>query len=100
MTNYWHQTIDFPSGRLEEKFADQKPPYCDGDAKAEADRCLSCFDAPCVKACPASVDVPRFIKKIATGNVLGAARTILEANLLGYSCGRVCPVDVQCVGAC
>ena len=98
--NYWHQPIDFPSGRLEERFADQKPAYSDGDAKAEADRCLFCFDAPCVKACPASVDVPRFVKKISTGNLLGAARAILESNLLGYSCGRVCPVDVQCVGGC
>ncbi len=98
--NYWHQAIDFPSGRLEERFADGKPAYSDGDAKAEADRCLFCFDAPCVKACPASVDVPRFVRKISTGNLLGAARAILESNLLGYSCGRVCPVDVQCVGAC
>lgn len=66
----------------------------------EASRCLFCFDAPCAAACPTHIDVPRFIKKIATGNVAGSARTILEANVLGLSCSRVCPVDVLCEGAC
>src|SRR5690606_35424800 len=87
-------------GRLEERFADKLPSYRAGEARAEADRCLYCFDAPCTHACPTAIDVPKFIKRIATGDILGSARTILESNLLGYSCGRVCPVEVLCVGAC
>ena len=89
-----------PSGRLEEHFADKAPLYRPSEARAEANRCLYCFDAPCVHACPTAIDVPKFIKRIATGDLLGSARTILESNLLGYSCGRVCPVEVLCAGAC
>jgi dihydropyrimidine dehydrogenase (NAD+) subunit PreT len=70
------------------------------EALIEANRCLSCFDAPCISACPTSIDVPAFIKKIATGNMLGSARTILTANPLGASCARVCPTDELCEGAC
>ena len=66
----------------------------------EANRCLFCFDAPCTTACPTHIDVPRFIKKIATGNLEGSARTILDANILGASCARACPVEVLCQGAC
>ncbi len=69
-------------------------------AIAEANRCLFCFDAPCTAACPTHIEVPRFIKKIATGNLRGAAKTILDANVLGLSCSRVCPVDVLCEGTC
>ena len=69
-------------------------------AVAEANRCLYCFDAPCTAACPTHIDVPRFIKKIATGNLHGSALTILDANILGLSCSRVCPVGVLCEGAC
>lgn len=69
-------------------------------AVVEAQRCLYCFDAPCATACPTHIDVPRFIKKIATGNPMGSARAIVEANVLGLSCSRVCPVDVLCEGAC
>ena len=58
------------------------------------------IDAPCTAACPTHIDVPRFIKKIATGNLRGSALTILDANILGLSCSRVCPVDVLCEGAC
>ena len=61
---------------------------------------MFCFDAPCASACPTHIDVPRFIKKISTGNTLGAAETIVDANVLGLSCSRVCPVDVLCEGAC
>jgi glutamate synthase (NADPH/NADH) small chain len=93
-------TAALPAGRLEEKFAEQKPAFTAAEAVAEANRCLFCHDAPCIAACPTAIDVPRFIKKIATGNLAGSARTILEANLLGYSCARVCPVEVLCVGAC
>jgi glutamate synthase (NADPH/NADH) small chain len=87
-------------GRLESKLPDGKPLYTPGEARAEAERCLYCYDAPCVQACPTSIDVPTFIKKIATGNVVGAARTIMTANVLGYSCARVCPVEVLCAGRC
>lgn len=86
--------------RLENELVDKKPLYTDAEARAEADRCLYCADAPCIKACPTSIDIPTFIKKIASGNVRGSAKTIFEQNLLGYSCARVCPVEVLCVGDC
>lgn len=86
--------------RLERRLDDAKPTYADGEAVGEANRCLYCHDAPCIQACPTGIDIPGFIRKIATGNVRGSARTILSANLLGYSCARVCPVEVLCVGAC
>ena len=89
-----------PEGRLEERFEEKNPPYDDAEAIAEANRCLYCVDAPCIKACPTAIDIPTFIRKIATGNVKGAARTILSQNLLGKSCGQVCPVEVLCAGAC
>lgn len=89
-----------PQGRLEERFTPKKPLYDAAEAVAEANRCLYCSDAPCVKACPTSIEIPEFIRKIATGNVKGAARTILEANLLGQSCGQACPVEVLCAGKC
>lgn len=92
--------LHLPPGRIEERFEDKKPPYDEAEAIAEANRCLYCVDAPCIKACPTSIDVPTFIRKIATGNVKGAARTILTANLLGQSCGQACPVEVLCAGAC
>lgn len=66
----------------------------------EANRCLFCFDAPCTTACPTHIDVPRFIRKIASTNFSGAAATILDANILGGSCARACPVEVLCEGAC
>ena len=69
-------------------------------AVIESARCLYCFDAPCTIACPTRIDVPGFIKRIMTGNMRGAARVILEANILGESCGRVCPTEVLCEGAC
>ena len=82
------------------RFPDYHPPFGDAGALAEANRCLYCFDAPCTKACPTHIDVPRFIKKIATGNLEGSAHTILDANILGASCARACPVQVLCEGAC
>src|SRR5271165_6936872 len=85
---------------IAERFPDLHPPFARQAAVVEANRCLNCFDAPCTGACPTHIDVPRFIKKIATGNLSGSARTILDANVLGASCSRVCPVDVLCEGAC
>jgi dihydropyrimidine dehydrogenase (NAD+) subunit PreT len=70
------------------------------EALIEANRCLSCYDAPCIAACPTGIDIPGFIKKIATGNMVGSARTILTANPLGASCARVCPTAELCEGAC
>ena len=80
--------------------ADPKPPLAPQEARAEASRCLFCYDAPCIMACPTGIDIPTFIRKITTDNLTGAARTILEANVLGASCARVCPTQMLCEGAC
>jgi dihydropyrimidine dehydrogenase (NAD+) subunit PreT len=76
------------------------PPLTRNEAAVEAARCLMCYDAPCTQACPTHIDIPRFIKKIASRNLRGSARTILESNLLGATCARVCPVQELCEGAC
>jgi len=81
-------------------FAEIDQPFGSQDAVIEANRCLFCFDAPCTAACPTHIDVPRFIKKIASENLRGSALTILDSNILGLSCSRVCPADVLCEGAC
>src|SRR6266571_6851761 len=80
--------------------AEIAPRYTPQEAVIEANRCLFCFDAPCIAACPTGIDIPSFIKKIANGNLTGSARTILSANILGASCARVCPTEVLCEGAC
>ena len=85
---------------LVERFGDLHTPLDRQVATVEANRCLYCFDAPCTIACPTHIDVPRFIKKIASGNLAGSAYTILDANILGASCSRACPVEVLCEGAC
>jgi glutamate synthase (NADPH/NADH) small chain len=82
------------------RFPDLHPAFDSNEALTEANRCLYCFDAPCAAACPTHIDVPRFIKKIATQNLMGSALAILDANVLGASCSRVCPVEVLCEGAC
>jgi glutamate synthase (NADPH/NADH) small chain len=92
--------FELPPGRAEEGFEDKKPLYTPGEAVAEANRCLYCVDAPCIKACPTAINIPEFIRKIGTGNLKGAARTILTANILGQSCAQVCPVEVLCAGSC
>lgn len=89
-----------PEDRSENVFTDFKAEYTPDQAVVEANRCLFCSDAPCMKICPTHIDVPQFIRKIATGNVKGSARTIFDANILGMSCARVCPVEVLCVGSC
>ena len=75
-------------------------PLTQHEALVESGRCLMCFDAPCTHACPTHIDIPKFIKKINTRNLRGSARTILESNLLGATCARVCPVQELCEGAC
>jgi glutamate synthase (NADPH/NADH) small chain len=85
---------------LRARFADVPPPLTADEALAEAARCLFCFDAPCTRACPTSIDVPRFIRQILHRDEHGAARTILEANVFGGSCARACPTEVLCEGAC
>jgi glutamate synthase (NADPH/NADH) small chain len=85
---------------MTDPFSDLHPALTPQAAVVEATRCLYCYDAPCAAACPTHIDVPKFIKKIATGNLRGSAKTILDANILGLSCSRVCPVDVLCEGSC
>ena len=89
-----------PKLRNEPALAEHLPALAPHEAIVEANRCLFCYDAPCTHACPTHIDIPRFIKKIATGNLIGSARTILEANILGATCARVCPVQELCEGAC
>ncbi len=84
----------------EKNFAELHPPLTASQAHAEANRCLYCFDAPCMNACPTHIDVSTFIKKIATGNLKGSARTILSSNWIALTCAKACPVDVLCEGAC
>ncbi len=69
-------------------------------ATVEANRCLYCYDAPCIQACPTSINIPSFIKKIASNNMKGSARVIMESNPVGASCARVCPTIELCEGAC
>lgn len=86
--------------QMRERFREINPPLSAQAALVEAHRCLYCFDAPCTAACPTHIDVPGFIKRIASGNVRGSALRILDANVLGGSCARACPVEVLCEGAC
>ncbi len=86
--------------QIEENFADLHPPLSRSEALIEADRCYFCFDAPCTTACPTGIDIPAFIQKIRSDNVLGSAHTILEENIMGGMCARVCPTEVLCEQAC
>jgi glutamate synthase (NADPH/NADH) small chain len=86
--------------QIEANFADLAPLLEPHQAKTEADRCLYCFDAPCIEACPTSIDVPTFIHQIRSGNLKGSAETILSANIFGGACGRACPTEVLCENAC
>ncbi len=81
-------------------FAQKKPLMNSTEAYYESSRCLYCYDAPCIQACPTGIDIPLFIKQIHTNNLTGSARTIFEKNWLGNACGKVCPTGVLCEGAC
>lgn len=85
---------------LAQNFADAHPPMDRQEALVAADRCYFCYDAPCVKACPTGIDIPSFIRKIATDNIEGSAADILEANIMGGMCARVCPTEILCEEAC
>lgn len=86
--------------QIEQNFAEINPKMTPAEAAVESARCLYCYDAPCMHACPTHIDVPGFIKKIASGNLTGSARVIFDANPIGATCARVCPVEVLCEGAC
>jgi glutamate synthase (NADPH/NADH) small chain len=98
-------TPDIASGRLSpdqyaENFSDLHPPLDRHEARVAAERCLFCYDAPCVRACPTGIDIPLFIRQIVSGNTVGAAKTILDANIFGGMCARVCPTETLCEEAC
>ena len=87
--------------QYEHNFSDIHPPFeTHNAALVEANRCLFCYDAPCTKSCPTSIDVPKFIKQITTGNIKGSAHTIFSSNILGAGCSKVCPVEKLCEGSC
>ena len=86
--------------QLHENFSDIAPALTPNEARAEASRCLFCYDAPCIQACPTKINIPQFIQQIANADTLGAAKTIFAENILGGSCGRACPTSVLCEGAC
>ena len=85
---------------LHENFQEAYPGLTKQEAVEEANRCLYCYDAPCINACPTGINIPSFIKKIASGNLKGSAKAIMEANPIGASCARVCPTEELCEGAC
>ncbi len=96
---------DIAAGRLSPEayrlgFGDLHPPLAREAALVEANRCHFCHDAPCVEACPTGIDIPQFIRQIATDNIEGSGRTILAANIFGGACARVCPTEVLCERAC
>lgn len=88
------------SAEFGQNFAQIKPLMTPNQAHFESARCLFCYDAPCVAACPTGIDVPLFIKQIHSGNLSGAAKTIYESNYFGHACGKVCPTEVLCEGSC
>ncbi|UWS09283.1 NAD(P)-dependent oxidoreductase [Phaeobacter inhibens] len=100
-----HQASGIQAGRLSaseiaDNFGDLHPQYEAHEAAVAADRCYFCYDAPCMTACPTSIDIPQFIREIQTGHPEAAAKTILEQNILGGMCARVCPTETLCEEAC
>ncbi|WP_082129794.1 NAD(P)-dependent oxidoreductase [Aneurinibacillus tyrosinisolvens] len=95
-----NQPVFIPIEKLERNFQEFIPGLREKDAMDESNRCLYCYDAPCIKACPTGINIPSFIKKIASGNMKGSARVIMESNPVGASCARVCPTSELCEGAC
>ncbi|WP_109464106.1 NAD(P)-dependent oxidoreductase [Albibacillus kandeliae] len=89
-----------PADRIAKNFGDLHPAYQPHEAAVAADRCYFCHDAPCMTACPTSIDIPLFIRQIATGTPEAAAKTIFEQNILGGMCARVCPTETLCEEAC
>ena len=90
-----------PAEELAKNFSDIHPPFLYSEAAiTEASRCLNCYDAPCTKLCPTGIDIPKFIRQIASGNIRGSARTIFVSNILGTGCSKVCPVERLCEGVC
>ncbi|MEZ5863482.1 MAG: FAD-dependent oxidoreductase, partial [Geminicoccaceae bacterium] len=89
-----------PAAAYDGNFADLQPPLAKKEAVVDAARCYFCYDAPCVQACPTGIDIPSFIRKIQTGNLKGSALDILEANIMGGTCSRVCPTEVLCEEVC
>lgn len=85
---------------IDNNFSDLHPPLARSEALIEADRCYFCYDAPCTTACPTGIDIPSFIQKIRSDNVRGSAKTILEENIMGGMCARVCPTEILCEEAC
>lgn len=99
------EVSDIATGRLTDaeyaaNFADLHSPFDRHEAIVASERCLYCYDAPCVNACPTSIDIPLFIRQIANANPIGAAKTILDANIMGGMCARVCPTETLCEEAC
>jgi glutamate synthase (NADPH/NADH) small chain len=89
-----------PASALDAAFDDMHPAMTPNEARVAAERCLFCHDAPCVTACPTTIDIPLFIRQIAAKNPIGAAKTILDANIMGAMCARVCPTENLCEGVC
>lgn len=85
---------------IADNFTDLHPPLNAQQVQVEASRCLYCYDAPCVTACPTAIDIPKFIRQIATENVTGAAKSILSANIMGGTCARACPTEILCEEKC
>jgi glutamate synthase (NADPH/NADH) small chain len=92
--------VDEIAAEVAVKLGEMAPPLTPDEARVEADRCYYCYDAPCIEACPTGIDIPGFIRQISTGNLRGSAVTILESNIFGGSCARVCPTEILCEEAC
>ena len=83
-----------------ENFSDLHPRLDPAQAVVDAGRCVFCYDAPCMNACPTHIDIPKFIHQIRSGNIEGSAKTILAQNIMGGTCARACPTEVLCEEVC